>query len=189
MKNDLRKKQSKFAERVMADLYYTLFSLLQEKGLENITVNEICAKANYPRATFYNYFDDIYDLLDYCWNRIRAEILIGDYQALAEKERTAILFSRCYDYLENKRTVIHRIMKSNPEDGRFTESMKRALRGTIYQIIINCPCSVRYRLPYDMISQHYANTIQMVLEWSFFKDGKMNKDDALSAVEYLLEGL
>ncbi|ETJ34337.1 hypothetical protein Q604_UNBC11238G0001, partial [human gut metagenome] len=34
------------------------------------TINELCEKANYPRATFYNYFDDINDLLNYCWPRI-----------------------------------------------------------------------------------------------------------------------
>ena len=72
-----------------------------------------------------------------------------------QEERTATLFSRCYDYLENNRDVINRIMKNNPEDGRFTESMRKALRETIYQIIVSCPCAVKYKLPYDMISQHY----------------------------------
>ena len=33
----------------------------------NASVQKICDICNYPRSTFYNYFDDIYDLMDYCW--------------------------------------------------------------------------------------------------------------------------
>ena len=70
MKYDIRQKPSKFAERVLADFSSTLFSLLQGKTLKSITVNELCEQARYPRATFYNYFDDIYDLLSYAWIRV-----------------------------------------------------------------------------------------------------------------------
>ena len=189
MKYDLNKKPSKFAERVLADLYRTLFSLLAEKALENITVNEICEAANYPRATFYNYFDDIYDLLSYSWLRVSQEVKFEDYADMKAEERTAILFTRGYDYLEEKRTAIRKIMKNNPEDGRFVESMRRAIRDQIYEIIIHTPCSEKYKLPYEMIAEHYANTIQMVLSWCFLRDEAMSKDDALKAVGYLLEGL
>ena len=32
--------------------------------LEKISVQKICDICNYPRSTFYNYFEDIYDLMD-----------------------------------------------------------------------------------------------------------------------------
>ena len=189
MKYDLSKKTSKFAERVLADLYRTLFGLLQEKALESITVNEICERANYPRATFYNYFDDIYDLLSYSWIRIKDEIRFDDYADMESSERTGILFGRCYDYLDDRKTVIDKIMRCNPEDGRFLESLRKAMRELIYEIIVSTPCSEKYKLPYEMISEHYANTLQMVLEWCFIRKSNLSKEDALKAVQYLLEAL
>ncbi len=41
----------------------TFLSLLEQKDLSNITVTEICQIADINRATFYRYYDDIYDLL------------------------------------------------------------------------------------------------------------------------------
>lgn len=189
MKYDVNKKQSKFAERVLSDLYGTLFSLLKEKDLESTTVNEICEKSNYPRATFYNYFDDIYDLLSYSWLRISQEIRFEDYADMKAEERTEILFTRAYDYLDEKRSTLRSIMKHNPQDGRFVESMLSAVREQIYTIIVNVPCSKKYKLPYKMIAEHYANTIQMVLEWCFLRENGFTKDKASEAVKYLLEGL
>jgi len=42
----------------------TFFSLLEEKSVSAITVKELCEKADINRATFYRYYQDIYDLLD-----------------------------------------------------------------------------------------------------------------------------
>ena len=40
-------------------------TLYAQKSIDKITVKEITALAGYNRSTFYQYFDDIYDLLDY----------------------------------------------------------------------------------------------------------------------------
>ncbi len=41
----------------------TFLNLLEEKDIGNITVTEICQRADINRATFYRYYIDIYDLL------------------------------------------------------------------------------------------------------------------------------
>ena len=44
----------------------TSFSdLLQTKSFEQITVQDLCAKANVRRSTFYRHFNDKYDLLNH----------------------------------------------------------------------------------------------------------------------------
>lgn len=43
-----------------------LFSLIEEKDLEFITVKEICEKAGVNRSTFYLHYETIGDLLDEC---------------------------------------------------------------------------------------------------------------------------
>ncbi len=189
MKFDVSKKMTKFAERVLADFLHALFTALAEKRLESITVGELCASANYPRATFYNYFDDIYDLLDYCWGRMAGAIVIDDYPSIPAEKRTYVLFERCYTYLAGYRDAIAKIMRRNPMDGRFVESLRRYIRERIYEIIVTSPCSEKYEVPYELVAEHYANTIQLVLEWCFIRKEQLSKDDALRALHELLEGM
>ena len=40
-----------------------LISMMEEKGFENVTVNDLCAKAGLNRGTFYNHFKTKEDLL------------------------------------------------------------------------------------------------------------------------------
>ena len=68
MKYDITKRATKGAQRTLEAFSGTMFELLSRKSFEEITVNELCQQSNYPRATFYNYFDDKYDLLNYCWD-------------------------------------------------------------------------------------------------------------------------
>lgn len=44
-------------------LRQTLSQLLKEKELEKITVTELCRSVRINRSTFYEYYDDIYDLM------------------------------------------------------------------------------------------------------------------------------
>lgn len=189
MKYDFSKKITKFAQRTLADFSRVLFEALQKKSIESTTVGELCEKANYPRATFYNYFDDIYDLLNYCWQRMAKDIVIDDYASIPAEDRTYVLFDRISTFLSGYQDVITKITKNNPMDGRFVESLRRFIREKIYTIIVNSPCSVKYKFPYELMAEHYSNTIQMVLEWCFIRKERMTKETALDALHYLLEGL
>lgn len=56
-------KRSSRTRRALTD---ALFKLLEKSEFCKITVNDICAKAEVSRPTFYTYFDDKYSLLSYC---------------------------------------------------------------------------------------------------------------------------
>ena len=42
----------------------TFLQISEKKSVDKITVSEICKKAGYNRGTFYNYFNDTYNLLE-----------------------------------------------------------------------------------------------------------------------------
>ena len=79
MKYDLSKPITRGAKRTLDALSGAMFLLLSEKSFEEITVGELCEQAQYPRATFYNYFDDKYDLLNYCWLSLAEKIGLSEY--------------------------------------------------------------------------------------------------------------
>ena len=59
------KKEDARVRRTKYKLITTFHALLNEKSFENITVNEICDRADIRRATFYKHFTDKYDFVKY----------------------------------------------------------------------------------------------------------------------------
>lgn len=62
MSNEIRlDRRSKYSIRVIRQ---ALFELLEEKSLDEITVVDICTRADVNRGTFYKYYRDVPDLYD-----------------------------------------------------------------------------------------------------------------------------
>ena len=51
----------KYTKKVIKD---TFLELMDEKDINKITISEICEISDINRATFYRYYDNVYDLLD-----------------------------------------------------------------------------------------------------------------------------
>lgn len=187
MKYDLSNKKTRFAQRTLTAFSDNLFKLLEVKAYEDIAVNELCEISNYPRATFYNYFDDIYDLLDYCWLRMSMDIKIDDYQQLEPEERMNVIFKRIYNFLLSQKGKLNAILKHNSIDGKLVDSLCKYLKKQIREIMSQCNCTERYEIPYEMVSEHYANTIMLVLEWSFLRKEPISQAKAKECIAYLLK--
>lgn len=98
MKYDLTKPLTRGAKRTLDAFRREMFSRLSEKPFEEITVGELCENAQYPRATFYNYFDDKYDLLNYCWLSLAEEIGLSEYHYAPESQMLFLYFDRIYSF-------------------------------------------------------------------------------------------
>lgn len=59
------KKQPQITEATKKKLVDAFWSLYKVKNIEKITIKEITDKAGYNRSTFYQYFADVYDVLEY----------------------------------------------------------------------------------------------------------------------------
>ena len=61
----------KYTKKVIEE---TFLNLLEKKDISSITITEICTIADINRATFYRYYEDIYDLLKKIQRRFISEI-------------------------------------------------------------------------------------------------------------------
>lgn len=52
-------------ERTKRHILATFNDLVQKKSFDKITIDQICQEAEIGRSTFYRYFTDKYDILDY----------------------------------------------------------------------------------------------------------------------------
>ena len=75
-------------------------------SLEKISVQKICDICNYPRSTFYNYFED----MDYCWIAIMDDMNIEKSMNQSGKQNAEHIFSILYDYFDGYRSQIQRVL-------------------------------------------------------------------------------
>lgn len=70
------KKLDMRVQKTYKQLLDTFVLLLMEKSFEELTVSEICERANVHRATFYKHFKDKYEFLSFCFENYLTQIEI-----------------------------------------------------------------------------------------------------------------
>ncbi|MED4955838.1 TetR/AcrR family transcriptional regulator [Paenibacillus sp. FSL R5-0527] len=64
------KKQPEITEKTKQIFIDVFCELYRQKPIEKISIQEIANKSGYNRSTFYQYFSDIYELLDFVENNL-----------------------------------------------------------------------------------------------------------------------
>ncbi len=88
------------AEQTRAKIIDAFLNIMAEKKWDKITVKELCGVVSITRGTFYQYFSDIYDLME----QIQTELLddvTGRYNRIAKKPVAAFpleQFTEKFDY-------------------------------------------------------------------------------------------
>ena len=186
MRENRKDADGNFTKRVTRDFTRTLFELLQEKSLENISTTELCRRCNYPRSTFYNYFEDIYAVVDTCWDVVAAEAELDRFQEIPHEDRTAVLFTMLYTYAESNMDTLKKLLRHNRPDGAMFRSLNIYMRKTIADMIEQCPSLDSYPIPLAIVAEHYGNTVWMLLEKCFIEQDRLNRETAAQCLEYLL---
>lgn len=186
MKYDLTQKLSRGAVRTINAFTGSMFSLLAEKSFESISVNEICIKSGYPRATFYNYFDDKYDLLSCCWIKLSRMIGFDDFKSLSGKKEIMYVFAdRIYDIGSEHLPLILKIVSFNNETGYMFTSLKFFMSNKIRELLENGVYN-ESAVPKEILIAHHSNTLILVMEWAFSNMDKCTKEDVKKYLDCLL---
>lgn len=190
MKYDLSKKPTRGAQRTLKAFSTTMFQLVSEQPFEVVTVNQLCQHSNYPRATFYNYFDDKYDLLDYCWYIISDQIAGQSMTQIPSSQAIYVYFDRIYDLLDEHRSWLANVLKINSLNSplilSFIEYLKKQTREIFYVCITDEVPKSQQDIPVKLRADHYSNTLLLILEWIFFKQNQTSKEQAHAYLKTLL---
>ena len=186
MKYDLSKPLTRGAKRTLDALSSSMFLLLSEKSFEEITVGELCEQAQYPRATFYNYFDDKYDLLNYCWLSLAEKIGLSEYHHAQENDMLYLFFDRIYAFTKQHSERISHILSHNPEVGYMFSSFRNFLSSQMRRIFKDCPDAMQKDIPNELLADHYSNTLFLVWQWSAIKNCSCGKEQAIKYLQRLL---
>lgn len=188
MKHDLSGKLSRPARRALDAFSHAFFALVTRKPLQELSTSELCEEADYPRATFYNYFADKYDLATACWQMMGREIGFGRRDELAPGEALGIMFDRAYDLLTQNRKLLLGVLEHNPLGSPLVASFESYVRSCLAEAFETYPVAHEAPVPDPVLARHYADTVLLVLEWALLDGGSapVERARAHEAVCWLL---
>lgn len=188
MKYNLHEKQTKSAKRVLTAFGTALLNLLCEKSFESITVGEICTAADYPRATFYNYFDDKNDMLNYYWFSMASSVNVDTTDYSSPEEMITDYVGSLYDLAEKHFDSIRSLVAHNPLNGYFLMSCRIFLCERIKQLVLENSYTNETPVPTDILAEYYINTLLIVLFRCFTNTNPTEKNKVKKYLMYLIEG-
>lgn len=189
MKYDLSKKMTIGASRTLCSLQRAMLSLLCEKSFEEIAVGELCEKAMLPRATFYNYFDDKYDLLEYCLTTARNWLDSGGREAESCVQRMNALMERCFDLLDENSDTVQAVLKHNPPNLYLVNQIRFYLLSNMAAAFQSNPDAHRFRVPREMAANLYSQVILLLLEWKYLDKRECTRAQARAYLEQMVSGI
>ena len=154
-------------QRTKKALITTFSDLLETKSFDNITIQDLCEKANVRRSTFYRHFNDKYDLLNHIvgtlieyfrtlhlpeidpkdprqfFNKFMKDILlfISDNKTMVKSVISINIYSEVYQILYNQiYAVVKRQIEFDKQIGQFYIDefiYGEFLAGGILSVILN----------------------------------------------------
>lgn len=187
MKYDLNKKQTIATKRTLSTLVNTMFTLLKTKSFEAITVQELCSLSLIPRATFYNYFEDKFDLLNYCWFTLKEHLDPGSHDSSNCLNLLKVFLSKSVDYFDSNIESINLILKHNDISHYLVSSYRLYLTNTILSQINSYISSLL--VPNKIAAKHCADTVITLLEWKYVNKNNCSSDELIGYLETLLNNI
>lgn len=139
-----------------------LIELMEERGFDGITVNDLCAQADLNRGTFYNHFRDKDDLLATLEDEVIADLdrfqaemaslsLSSMMRCLIAKRPLPLLVD-LFDYLREQGDFLHAVM-GDGGDVRFGPRLRDSVCTNLVQSVLH----ERYRKdPSPFVSYYVA---------------------------------
>lgn len=172
----LRKNKSKLL------LSKSLLELLEVKAFNSIKVNEICDHALVHKTTFYNHFDDKYDLLNYIVKQIH-----NDIKNKAEKRKGIIEY-----YISIARLYIIEIKKnaslfSSIASARNNEISFYMFYDLYVHDVSENLAKLSVQIPSKYIAIFYVNAVFAVVNEWFIGGMQESEDTIISYIEALIK--
>ena len=111
----MKKKEDLRITKTRASLYRGLMLLMKKKTFEEIKVSEICAVSFINRSTFYDHFNDKYELLQAMMDDMAIELgnAVGDIQTHSIKEYYAELLHVLLQHIDENKDTYSAVVKIN----------------------------------------------------------------------------
>lgn len=128
---DLMNKQPEVCERTKANLLEAFWKVYNKNTLYKVRIKEITDKAGYNRSTFYQYFSDINDILEYGENILINEIL-QHLESTMENLNSKDIIAKTAEAYEKYGYYLSKLLGPTG-DPSFAEKYKNAIKPLLFK--------------------------------------------------------
>jgi AcrR family transcriptional regulator len=178
-------RQPDLTAQTRANLMDAFWSLYCAKRIEKISVKEIAAKAGYNRGTFYEYFTDVYSVLE----RLELSILPGSEKELPPRslttesgtEQPLDAFIKMYE--RNRKYFV--VLLGEHGDPAFQGRIKRHMKPMLRRLLSDGCCADEFEM--DVTIEFVLSAMIGVLSYWFARELQPPSAKLLSLVHDLME--
>lgn len=176
MKLDFRAKLTTSQKRTTTMVMNSFFLLLTKKSFEDITVREICTLSMIPHSTFYNYFEDKYDIVKWTVCRKFYELYPEMDTVMNHYDNIEKCADLLYDFIDDNKTLFAKIALKNPQYGDFYKTFRQSSYDVGLMLADNCTRDKNFEMPYEVIFNNYINGFMEVFNQIFYNKKTYTKE-------------
>lgn len=187
-KEDLRVKKTK------ANLYKGLIELMEEKSFEDIKVIDICNASLINRSTFYDHFNDKFELLNSFINDLKIELInrLNSYKNIeveTVKEFFMIIVKELFNYLSENINIysVLSIVKKNYNSVAHDMMFEAAYNSVCEEL--NEHCINHSNISNENIALFYVSGVITLLASSIMNPNNISEEVMLDELDKLIPEL
>ncbi|MHB1153484.1 MAG: TetR/AcrR family transcriptional regulator [Eubacteriales bacterium] len=177
------KKQPNITTQTRQNLIDAFWSLYCEKRIEKVTVKEISVKAGYSRGTFYEYFNDVYDVLSQIENALIPDIDLLPLFNTANESTGIPLETMMKIYAENSR--YYTVLLGENGDPVFAVKLKKVVKPMLakaFRTKINADES-----EFDYIIEFYLSAMIGIMSYWYKRGESSSLEELLNLIREITE--
>lgn len=101
------------AMKIQRKVSEALYEMLGEMPFDKITVQDLCLRAGLPRRSFYRYFENKKDVLDYVLLEMMQECVLYSMEVLPESGELGDVFYQFFTYWKEQKAGWLRFLRAN----------------------------------------------------------------------------
>ena len=179
----MSKKQDLRVKRTNKMILEAFFKLVEEKGYDSVTVQDIADEAMINRATFYAHFKDKQDLYEHIF-----DFVVGAFTSVLDLEQLVVGQRIKIKQIEYLLTQIYINIHKNKKffltilDGSSNEVLRKKLASIIYDKYKDIFSKLRItendiEVPMDFIIEYMTSIFVGTLHWWITSDTEMAPND------------
>jgi len=165
------------------NLLDAFWGLYCEKGIEKISVREITEKAGYNRGTFYEYFKDVYDVLEQIEKSIIPTLEQIPPISIQSKMHGMPMDSFVELFQKNKKYYL--VLLGDHGDPGFASRLKNSLKPLILNEFSNK--SRENQIELDYVMEYTLSAMIGIMSYWFSQKKKLPNEQLMNLINKLME--
>ncbi len=173
-------KYKEISTQTRQNLIDAFWELYCEKRIEKITVREITTKAGYNRSTFYEYFNDVYDVLE----QIEESLLpnIEDMPPLLPTMGNELVPIDSFIKLYSSSSKYYTVLLGDNGDPAFAGKIKNGIKGKLLEQLETSESNMEI----DYTLEYMLSAMIGILTYWFKNNENISKEDLVKLMYELM---